>query len=224
MQAVYFCSGTLPYDQFHHYGLAMPIYTHFTSPIRRYSDVIVHRLLAVAIQKDSTYQELLEKEKTQKLCNHLNHRHKNAQYAARASVNLHTHLFFKSKALIEDAFVLFVKKNALQVLVPKFGLESTMFFDSDHSDDDKRINIVADIEEPSLTVEGVKFNLFDKLKVAMYVEKSNIQQFRLQLSLVYPFISGVSVDEAGIELLGSSENSRKRKSSQPTASKKRKLL
>merc|ERR1711939_922859 len=87
-QAVYFASGTVSESEFKHYGLACPIYTHFTSPIRRYADIIVHRLLAVSIGADTTYAELVDKKQTQKIAENINYRHRMAQYASRASVNL----------------------------------------------------------------------------------------------------------------------------------------
>ena len=52
-EAVYFCTSELNYNQYKHYGLGTEIYTHFTSPIRRYNDVIVHRLLAACINLES---------------------------------------------------------------------------------------------------------------------------------------------------------------------------
>lgn len=45
-RAKYFCSDTAKEESdFWHYALSIPIYTHFTSPIRRYADVLVHRVL-----------------------------------------------------------------------------------------------------------------------------------------------------------------------------------
>ncbi|XP_061301268.1 exosome complex exonuclease RRP44 [Pezoporus flaviventris] len=189
MQAVYFCSGMD--NDFHHYGLASPIYTHFTSPIRRYADIIVHRLLAVAIGADDTYPELRDKHKIADMCKNLNYRHKMAQYAQRASVAFHTQLFFKGKGVVnEDAYILFVRKNAVVVLIPKYGLEGTVFFE-EKGKPTPRLDY--NNEVPSLTVEDTTLCVFDKVKVNIMLDASNIQHQKIQMVLVEPKIQGNDV-------------------------------
>ncbi|CAA3012949.1 DIS3-like exonuclease 2 [Olea europaea subsp. europaea] len=65
--AAYFCSGDFNYANggWGHYALAIPLYTHFTSPIRRYPDIIVHRTLAATIEAEEMYwkQRMLQKPK-----------------------------------------------------------------------------------------------------------------------------------------------------------------
>jgi len=51
-----------------HYGLAMGKYTHFTSPIRRYADILVHRLLAASIDIQSLSNDMVDKFKMAKQC------------------------------------------------------------------------------------------------------------------------------------------------------------
>jgi ribonuclease R len=66
-----------------HYGLAFEFYTHFTSPIRRYPDVMVHRVLGEYLdhkQATSTLDQLEARSK------HCSEREVNAEQAERASI------------------------------------------------------------------------------------------------------------------------------------------
>jgi DIS3-like exonuclease 2 len=47
--AKYMCINESGPGEYQHFGLNFPMYTHFTSPIRRYADLLVHRLMTLAI-------------------------------------------------------------------------------------------------------------------------------------------------------------------------------
>ena len=86
-------------DNVGHYGLAFDYYTHFTSPIRRYADLVVHRSLIDFLdgQKISTDSKHLNH-----ICNHISKMEKQAVDAERASIK-YMQVKFLSK-FIGDTF------------------------------------------------------------------------------------------------------------------------
>lgn len=62
--AKYFCAGMLDIAKYHHYALNSPLYTHFTSPIRRYADIIVHRQLEAVLQGSGECQSMQHKQQS----------------------------------------------------------------------------------------------------------------------------------------------------------------
>ena len=65
-----------------HYGLAFDYYTHFTSPIRRYSDVLVHRILQKNLGKN---MKRVDKERLEAKCKHISAQERKAIDAERES-------------------------------------------------------------------------------------------------------------------------------------------
>jgi len=71
-------------DNIGHYGLAFDYYTHFTSPIRRYSDVLAHRILEPNLLPDAVLR--VNKEKLEEQCKHISKQERAAMEAERESV------------------------------------------------------------------------------------------------------------------------------------------
>ena len=127
--AKYFCAATAEGDaeEFVHYALSVPLYTHFTSPIRRYPDVIVHRLLAACLEVEPTPE--FTSEDLEVIAGRCNDKKLAAKKAGEASVELYLGAFVRECGpLTEDGIVVHVMHESVDVLVPDFGIIKRVYF------------------------------------------------------------------------------------------------
>ena len=175
MSAEYFFAGAYPYSEFRHYGLASEIYTHFTSPIRRYADLVAHRQLAAAIGYEAIHASIHNKTKLEGVCKNINVRHRNAQMAGRASVEYYVGQALKGRIVEEEGFVMRVFENGVVIFVPRFGIEGVVKVKDLNLGMDGEIagrepEVEFDAEAYTLKVKGasgreVRVELFDMVEV-----------------------------------------------------------
>ncbi|XP_062357177.1 DIS3-like exonuclease 1 isoform X2 [Cinclus cinclus] len=134
--ALYFSTGSCPEEQFHHYGLALEKYTHFTSPIRRYADIVVHRLLMAATLGGATgavKDNIISNKDLEELCRHINNRNRAAQRAQKQSTELFQCMYFRDRSAesdercVADGVIYSIRTNGVLVFVPRYGIKGAAY-------------------------------------------------------------------------------------------------
>ncbi|MEO6718961.1 MAG: ribonuclease R [Ferruginibacter sp.] len=195
-----------------HYGLGFEHYCHFTSPIRRYPDVMVHRILQECLDKELKIDKKMEEK-----CKHCSDRERKAMEAERAS-NKYKQVEFMQDYLGEEfdgiisgvaGFGFFVET----VLHKCEGMVTTR----DLSEYDE---FRLDDADYALVGQrtGQKFRMGDKVKIK--VVAANLEKRQLD----YHWVSSAkhTKSETGKREAGKSEDSKKGRSSKASAPKQHK--
>ena len=159
-----------------HYGLNMDYYTHFTSPIRRYPDMMVHRLLARYAEGGRS----VDKVKLEDECRHDSDMEVLASNAERASIRYKQVEYMKDRlgeiydgvisGVTEWGFYVELDESMCEGLVPVRDLA-----DDYYDLDDKNYCLVG-------RRHGVKYTLGDRVKVQ--VARADLERKQLDFALI----------------------------------------
>jgi ribonuclease R len=159
-----------------HYGLGFSHYSHFTSPIRRYSDVLAHRILERNLD-GRTYR--VDKAKLEEQCKHVSAQERKAADAERESIKYKQAEFVR--AHIGEAFegvVSGIIERGLFVELPGSKAEGLLEFK--HMDD------TYVVEEGNLRAKGRRYKRTFKMgdRVQVIVSAVDMQTRRIELEWV----------------------------------------
>lgn len=158
-----------------HYGLSFEFYTHFTSPIRRYPDMMSHRILEQVLANEKIIDPQLENK-----CNHCSEMERNAADAERTSVKLKQVEYMQNKTdELFEGFISGVTEWGIFVMTEGSYCEGLVRLDSLRTDFfvyDQKKHCAKGMRT------GRKLQLGDKVKVKLL--KTNVTKRTIDFLLV----------------------------------------
>jgi ribonuclease R len=163
-------------DNIGHYGLAFTFYTHFTSPIRRYPDLMVHRLLSIYLRGGDS----ADKAKFERECVHASERELVAADAERTSVKYKLVEYMQDKIGMEfDGTVSGMTEWGMYVEIDETHIEGMVPLREMRSD-------YYEFDEPHYRLcgrrTGREFRLGDRVRIR--VKNANLEQRLLDYELI----------------------------------------
>ncbi len=163
-------------DNIGHYGLAFEHYTHFTSPIRRYADVLVHRILERNLAKQ---EYRLDKDWLEDNCRHISERERAAVKAERESTSYFQVLYIKDHVGEEfDGTIAGVIERGVFVSLVDNYCEGFVPFQ--HMDE--RYELGADRLVATAVKSGSKLQMGSNVRVQ--IVSADLDSRRIEMSLV----------------------------------------
>ncbi|XP_019853145.1 PREDICTED: DIS3-like exonuclease 1 [Amphimedon queenslandica] len=160
IQALYTSTGPGSNHHLSHYGLGIKHYTHFTSPIRRYADLLVHRQLLSIYDKGRSDDVIPDDSELQRICEHMNDKKRAAKRAQLESSALFQGLYFLNASragTVTEAIVYNIRANGVMAYSPRYGIQSPVYF----KDKSGRLVLSPKVDDPNTLnwIEGsITFN------------------------------------------------------------------
>ena len=128
--AEYCCTSSKEDKSFYrHYSLNLDAYTHFTSPMRRYLDIQVQRMVTAIHENSTSYETQFQTSSHQKLCQQLNAKAKNAKQFEKKMKCLSLAQRYTSSSEVHDAFIASVSKGRVELCFPNLEMKTLHFSD-----------------------------------------------------------------------------------------------
>jgi DIS3-like exonuclease 2 len=124
--AEYFVVGVTSPEQWKHYALAIPYYTHFTSPIRRYADVMVHRLLAQVLTGEVGEVSTRKIKAMAQVASRCNFKKMNSKSAQDRSDRMYLAVYLRKTPLLEEGVIVDIGPGSFTVLLIRLGFDVRM--------------------------------------------------------------------------------------------------